>query len=104
MRFSEIAEDTSDINRVVIDIIAVASAEGLHSLSIDTIHRSLSDMGNEINKDMLFDVLDAIPAIDNIKDDVIFFGNDGKAADEPSKDQQDNHIDKMARKQVNKDI
>jgi hypothetical protein len=105
MRFSEIVEDTSDITSVIIDIISMAAAEGMSSLSIDTIQRSLSEMGNDIDNSMLFDVLDSIPVIDNIKDDVIFFGRDGNtASDEPSKDQQDNRIDAMARKQVNKDI
>jgi hypothetical protein len=104
MRFSEIVEDTSDIKSVIIDIISIASAEGMSSLSIDTIQKSLSEMGNDIDNSVLFDVLDSIPVIDNIKDDVVFFGRDGKYSSEPSKDQQDNHIDKMARKQVKKDI
>jgi len=104
MRFSEIVEDTSDIKSVIIDIISVASAEGMSSLSIETIQKSLSNMGNDIDHSVLFDVLDSIPVVDNIKDDVIFFGRDDNSASEPSKDQQDNHVDKMARKQVKKDI
>ena len=104
MRFSEIVEDTSDITSIIIDIISMAAAEGMSSLSIDTIQRSLSEMGNDIDHSMLFDVLDSIPVIDNIKDDVIFFGRDDSTSSEPSKDQQDNRIDKMARKQVKKDI
>jgi len=105
MRFSEIVvEDTSDVKSIIIDIISVAAAEGMSSLSIDTLAKSLANMGNEIDHSVLFDVLDSIPIIDNIKDDVVFFGRDGKTSSEPSKDQQDNHIDKMARKQVKKDI
>ena len=61
-------------------------------------------MGNEIDHSLLFDILDSIPIVDNIKDDVIFFGRDGKSSSEPSREQQDNRIDKMARKQVKKDI
>ena len=104
MRFSEIVEDTSDIKSIIIDIISVASAEGMTSLSIDTLHKSLAEMGNEVDHSILFDLLDSIPIVDNIKDDVIFFGRDGKSSSEPSREQQDNRIDKMARKQVKKDI
>ena len=105
MRFSEIVvEDTSDIKSIVIDIISVAAAEGMSSLSLDTLAKSLAEMGNEIDHSLLFDILDSIPIVDNIKDDVIFFGRDGKSSSEPSREQQDNRIDKMARKQVKKDI
>tara|TARA_R110000851_G_scaffold306787_1_gene465267 strand:+ start:24 stop:341 length:318 start_codon:yes stop_codon:yes gene_type:complete len=105
MRFSEIVvEDTSDIKSIIIDIISVAAAEGMSSLSLDTLAKSLAQMGNEIDHSLLFDILDSIPIVDNIKDDVIFFGRDGKSSSEPSREQQDNRIDKMARKQVKKDI
>mgnify|MGYP003677503104 FL=1 len=105
MRFSEIVvEDTSDIKSIIIDIISVAAAEGMSSLSIDTLAKSLAEMGNEIDHSILFDILDSIPIVDNIKDDVILFGRDGKSSSEPSRDQQDKRIDKMARKQVKKDI
>jgi|TARA_B110000977_G_scaffold165757_1_gene213207 hypothetical protein len=105
MRFSEIVvEDTSDIKSIIIDIISVAAAEGMSSLSLDTLAKSLAEMGNEIDHSLLFDILDSIPIVDNIKDDVIFFGRDGKSSSEPSREQQDNRIDKMARKQVKKDI
>ena len=105
MRFSEIVvEDTSDIKSIIIDIISVEAAEGMSSLSLDTLAKSLAEMGNEIDHSLLFDILDSIPIVDNIKDDVIFFGRDGKSSSEPSREQQDNRIDKMARKQVKKDI
>ena len=104
MRFSEIVEDTSDIKSIIIDIISVASAEDMTSLSIDTLHKSLAEMGNEVDHSILFDLLDSIPIVDNIKDDVIFFGRDDSSSSEPTRDQQDNRIDKMARKQVKKDI
>ena len=105
MRFSEIVvEDTSDIKSIIIDIISVAAAEGMSSLSLDTLAKSLAEMGNEIDHSLLFDILDSISIVDNIKDDVIFFGRDGKSSSEPSREQQDNRIDKMARKQVKKDI
>jgi hypothetical protein len=104
MRFSEIVEDTSDVRSIIIDIISVASAEGMTSLSIDTLQKSLAEMGSELGHSILFDLLDSIPIVDNIKDDVIFFGRDDKSSSEPTSDQQDNRIDKMARKQVKKDI
>jgi hypothetical protein len=105
MRFSEIVvEDTSDIKSIIIDIISVAAAEGMSSLSLDTLAKSLAEMGNEIDHSLLFDILDSISIVDNIKDDVIFFGRDGKSSSAPSREQQDNRIDKMARKQVKKDI
>ena len=82
MRFSEIVEDTSDIKSIIIDIISVASAEGMTSLSIDTLHKSLAEMGNEVDHSILFDLLDSIPIVDNIKDDVIFFGRDDSSSSE----------------------
>ena len=55
MRFSEIVvEDTSDIKSIIIDIISVAAAEGMSSLSLDTLAKSLAEMGNEIDHSLFW--------------------------------------------------
>jgi len=105
MRFSEIIrEDSSDVTSLVLDIVTSANAEGMTSLSVDTLAKSLSAMGQEVDHALLFDLLDAMPVIDNIKDDIIYFGSDGHTDSEPTRASQENHIDKMARKQIKKDL
>lgn len=103
MRFSEIiCEDKDDIEQVIIDLISASSAEGVDSISLDTIRGSLQDMGMDIDHEMLFDLLDKMPIVTNIKDDVAFFGNDNEVDSELSVDRQKMKVDSMAKQKVNK--
>lgn len=106
MRFNEIiCEDRNDdIKQSVLDLISVSSAEGMNSLSIDTIIASLDDMGMNVDHEMLFHLLDTLPIVNNIKDDIAYFGHDTETDSAPFKDQQANKIDKMARKQTGKGL
>ena len=104
MRFNEIiCEDRDfDIEQVILDLIAVSRAEGIDSLSLDTIIVSLQDMGMEVDHEMLFQLLDDMSIVNNIKDDIAYFGADYQTDSGPSPDQQEKKIDKMARKKVGK--
>lgn len=98
MRYSDLIRDK------VIDLITMLDAEGINTVSIDVLSRELSKMGHDADTGTLKKLLDSLPIVDNIKDDVIYFfqGEDDSKKSDPEK--QDNKIDKMARKQVKKEL
>lgn len=108
MRITDIIiyEDEST-KQAILDYLAVMAGEGLDSVSLDTLKAELNSDNISIDKAALFDILDNIDIVRNIKDDVVFFNTDSDASKgtpkvNPEKD--NNVVDKMARKQVDKEL
>lgn len=107
MRISEIILEDNMLRQQVLDLLVVASGEGIDSMSLDTLVKELETEGSTIDKSGLFDILNNLAIVRNIKDDVVFFNTDSDNSygdPEPSPEKQDNTIDKMARKQVGKEL
>lgn len=98
MRYSDL------IRNKVIDLITMLDAEGINTVSIDVLSRELNKMGHDADRGTLTKLLDDLPIVDNIKDDVIYFFQGEDDAKKPDPEKQDNKIDKLARKQVKKEL
>ena len=68
----------------------------------------MAKQGIDVDENSLFDVADNLAIVRNIKDDVISPITDSDALSEilnkPDPEQQDKKIDKLARKQVKKEL
>jgi hypothetical protein len=110
MRISDIInESVDDVYDSVLDLITVMAGEGLQSMAIDTIIMELANGGIDVDEASLFDLLSSIDIVDNIKDDVVYFNTDSEAfgnysTQAPDPEKQNKTVDRMARKQVDKEI
>ena len=106
MRFNDLFE-YSEIDSALIDLLTVLSAEGIDSISMEAVMSELESQGHDVDEPSLFDEIEKLPMIHNIKDGVISFHTSSKNAniqhiEDPEKDEK--VIDKMARKQVKKEL
>lgn len=108
MRIAEIlSEDATDIRGAVIDLLTIMAGEGLDSVGMDTIIKELSAQGMDVDSNSLFDLLNNLAIVRNIKDDVVFFNTDSDQShnsDLPDPEKQKNHVSSMAKKQVDKEL
>lgn len=110
MRINDIInESIDDIYDSVLDLITVMAGEGLKSMAMDTIILELSNSDIDVDKASLFDLLSNIDIIDNIKNDVVYFNTDSDSfgnysTQAPDPEKQNKTVDRMARKQVDKEI
>ena len=79
------------------------TAEGSTSLSLDTLEKTLDAQNMHIDGQELRELLDGIPVVNTIKDDVVFFNNDGDV-DAPDPEKQDKTVAKLAKKKVDKEM
>ena len=79
------------------------TAEGSTSLSLDTLEKTLDAQGMHVDEQELRELLDGIPVVNTIKDDVVFFNNDGDV-DAPDPEKQDKTVAKLAKKKVDKEM
>jgi uncharacterized protein YecE (DUF72 family) len=79
------------------------TAEGSTSLSLDTLEKTLDAQNMHVDEQELRDLLDSIPVVNTIKDDVVFFNNDGDV-DAPDPEKQDKTVAKLAKKKVDKEM
>ncbi len=79
------------------------TAEGSTSLSLDTLEKTLDAQNMHIDEQELRELLDGIPVVNTIKDDVVFFNNDGDV-DAPDPEKQDKTVAKLAKKKVDKEM
>ena len=79
------------------------TAEGSTSLSLDTLEKTLDAQNMHVDEQELRDLLDGIPVVNTIKDDVVFFNNDGDV-DAPDPEKQDKTVAKLAKKKVDKEM
>ena len=106
MRFNDLFE-YSEIDNAVVDLLIVLSAEGIDTISMEALIAELESQGHDVDEPSLFDELQNIPVVHNIKDGIVSFHTSSKNAniqniEDPEKDEK--VIDKMARKKVKKEL
>ena len=79
------------------------TAEGSTSLSLDTLEKTLDAQNMHVDEQELRDLLDSIPVVNTIKDDVVFFNKNGDV-DAPDPEKQDKTVAKLAKKKVDKEM
>ena len=106
--FTSLAEDQDHVRDAAIDILSVMAGEGIDSANLNMIQKTLGNQGINVDEHALFDILDNLAIVRNIKDGVVFFNTDSEASqglsDKPDPEKQDKTIDKMARKQTKKEL
>lgn len=97
MRYSDL------VRHSVIDILSTLTAEGVYSVSFETLMKTLNNQDLDVDRATLFTLVDTLPIVNTVKDDVVHFNKAESPNDEnPEKDA--NKVDKLARKQVNKEL
>ena len=108
MRFSDLIAENSDLQDAVLDLLTVMAGEGINSIPIPVLVKELAKQGIDVDDNSLFDVAQNLAIVRNIKDDVLFFNTDSDASagdpEQPDPEKQDKQIDKLARKQVKKEL
>jgi hypothetical protein len=108
MRILDIIVEDNYARDAVIDLLTVLAGEDTDSVGLDVLQQELSANGIDVDHNSLFDLLDNLVIVRNIKDDVVYFNTDSEgshhATMDVDPDKQDKQIDKMARKQVSKEI
>ncbi len=105
---SSIVEDQNHINDAVLDIMSIMAGEGIDSVNFNMIIDNLKHQGIDIDEHALFDILDNLAIVRNIKDGVVFFNTDSDSSQnqykevDPKKDEK--KVAKLARKQVKKEL
>ena len=106
MRFNDLFE-YSEIDNAVVDLLIVLSAEGIDTISMEALIAELESQGHDVDEPSLFDELQNIPMVHNIKDGIVSFHTSSKNSniqniEDPEKDEK--VIDKMASKKVKKEL
>jgi hypothetical protein len=106
MRFSDLHE-YNQVDNTVIDLLTVLSGEGVESIGLDALVSELDAMGMNVDSASLFDELQNLKMIHNIKDGVVYFHSTSQGAStlnkvDPEKD--DKVVKKMAQKKVSKEL
>lgn len=106
MRFNDLFE-YSEVDNAVVDLLTVLSAEGIDTISMEALVAELESQGLDVDEPSLFDELQNLNMVHNIKDGVVRFHTSSKGAniqhiEDPERDEK--VIDKMARKQVKKEL
>ena len=91
------------IRHTLIDLLSVMTAEGATSLSLNTIEQTLDAQNMHVDEQELRELLDSIPVVNTVKDDEVFFNNDGDV-DAPDPEKQDKTVAKLAKKKVDKEM
>lgn len=100
MRYSDL------IKSQVIDLLVALDAEDISTISVEALMGELGKRGLDLDQPGLLDVLDNISIVKNVTDDIVYFNSDPHSTDsEPDQaEKQDKKIDKLARKQVSKEL
>tara|TARA_B100000900_G_scaffold34967_1_gene26357 strand:+ start:17386 stop:17712 length:327 start_codon:yes stop_codon:yes gene_type:complete len=106
MRFNDLFE-YSEVDNAIVDLLIVLSAEGIDTISMEALIAELESQGHDVDEPSLFDELQNIQMVHNIKNGIVSFHTSSKNAniqnvEDPEKDEK--VIDKMARKKVKKEL
>lgn len=110
MRISDILVEFDDTRQAVLDIVTIMAGEDAHSLPLDAIRQELSAQGIDIDDNALFDLLQPLVIVDNIKDGIVYFNTDSDAHTAGQSGNVDSEVDSekvvksMAKKQVKKGL
>ena len=106
MRFNDLFE-YSEIDNAVVDLLTVLSAEGIDTISMEALVAELESQGLDVDEPSLFDELQNLDMVHNIKDGVVYFNTSSMGASNMNKvdpEQADKKIKSMAKKQVDKEL
>ena len=95
MRYNDI------IRHTLIDMLSVMTAENATSISLETLEKTLDAQNLHVDEQELRELLDTIPIVNTVKDNVVFFNHDGDV-DAPDPEKQDKTVAKLAKKKVDK--
>ena len=108
MRMADIVKETVDPKSAVIDLLTVLSSEGIDSIDISALQDEMNKQNIDVDHNSLFDLLDNIAIVRNIKDDIVYFSSDSNKSNYSSTDadpeKQKKTVSKLARKQVKKEL
>ena len=107
MLIADIILENNTVQDATLDLLTAMAGEGLDSAPLSTLVDELSNQGIDIDATGLFDVLDNLAIVDNIKDDIVYFNTDSEASHygiKPDPEKQEKQVSKLARKQVDKEI
>jgi len=110
MRISDIlsfSEADNDVTSQVIDFMTIMNAEDVSTISLDTLLAGLQNQGITVDKATLFDILDNLAIVKNIKDDVVYFNSnsdDSMYGQQHDPEKDDKVVDKLARQKMSKEL
>jgi len=97
MRYNDLVRHT------LIDMLSVMTAEESTSISLETLEQTLDAQNMHVDEQELRELLDGIPIVNTIKDNVVFFNHNGDV-DAPDPEKQDKTVAKLAKKKVDKEM
>lgn len=108
MKIAEILlVESQDVQSAVVDLLVTMAGEELDSVSLDTLVGELSAQGVDADTNSLFDLLDSLPIVRNIKDGVVYFNTDSDSSHRselPDQKKQQSQVSDLASKQVDKNL
>jgi len=97
MRYNDLVRHT------LVDMLSVMTAEESTSISLETLEQTLDAQNMHVDEQELRELLDGIPIVNTIKDNVVFFNHNGDV-DAPDPEKQDKTVAKLAKKKVDKEM
>ena len=108
MRFADLIAENTTVQDAVLDLLVTLAGDGINSISLDVLADELASQGIDVDKAALFDLLGTLAIVRNVENDTVYFSSDSDQAsakgDAPDPEQQDKEVEKLARKQVDKEI
>ena len=107
MRIADILNELADPKSAVLDLLTVLASEGIDTINISALMDELNKQGIDVDHHSLFDLLDGMAIVRNIKDDIVYFSSDSErstysSTEDPEKQQKT--VSKLAKKQVKKEL
>jgi|TARA_B110000037_G_scaffold171808_1_gene195111 hypothetical protein len=106
MRYTDLFE-ISQVDSKIIDLLSILSSEGVESIPLEAIVVELVAMGADVDEQSLFDEMQDLPIVNNIKDGIVYFNTASIAASNLNKvdpEADNKKVKAMAKKQVDKGL
>lgn len=109
MRLSEIISilAENEIESQIIDFLTIMDAEQIDSIPLETLVKGLQGQGIDVHSDVLFDILDNLAIVKNIKDNIVYFNStsdDSMAGQEHNPEKDKKTVSKLANKKIDKEL
>ena len=104
MRYTDLFE-ISQVDTKIIDLLSILSSEGVESIPLEAIVVELVASGLDADEQSLFDELQDLPIVNNIKDGIVYFNTSSMSASNLNKvdpEKSKKKVSAMAKKQVKK--
>ena len=106
MRFTDLFE-ISQVDSKIIDLLSILSSEGVESIQLEAIVVELVASGVDVDEQSLFDEMQDLPIVNNIKDGIVYFNTTSMGASNLNKvdpEKSKKKVKAMAMKQVDKGL